>query len=164
MKPSLYLLTLLLLYFSHFTYAQDDRRPNKDRLVVTTFNTYFLWDGIEPEEGKAKYKRKGDPYALKEHMEDIAAIIRKLNPDIVNLVEVENLEALTRLKEWFLSDMNYKAYLIKGTDTQTGQDVGLLTRLDPIDGILERSKLTVSVRPIHVDNIREVGYTSSCSL
>nr|WP_319999997.1 lamin tail domain-containing protein [uncultured Draconibacterium sp.] len=71
-------------------------------------------------------------------MEDIAFVIKSINPDIINLVEVEGLDALNRLNTNYLQGMNYKAYLIKGKDTYTGQDVGLLTRIDPENGAIER--------------------------
>ena len=64
-------------------------------------------------------------------MAKIAGILRLLDADIINLDEVENLDALTLLNENFLQGMGYKPYLKNGRDTYTGQDVGLLTRIDP---------------------------------
>ena len=29
----------------------DDRRSDKSRLTIMTFNAEFLWDGVDPEEG-----------------------------------------------------------------------------------------------------------------
>ena len=56
----------------------------------------------------------------------------------MNLCEVEGLDALNTFNTKFLSGRGYKAYLDKGTDTFTGQDVGLLTRIDPEGNKVER--------------------------
>ena len=53
----------------------------------------------------------------------------KLNPDVINLCEVEGCDELNMLKDKL--DSSYNPYLKKGTDTSTGQNVGLLTRIDP---------------------------------
>lgn len=123
---------------SQFVLGQNDRRVDKSKLVVSTFNTFFMWDGIEPEEGQVYFPYKGDSIAAGEHMEDIAFVIRTLDADIINLVEVEGLDALNRLNDKYLRGMSYKAYLVKGRDSNTGQDVGLLTRIDPEDDTIQR--------------------------
>lgn len=135
-----YLITLVLLislFWLGKIYSQDTR-TDKSKLVITTFNTYFMWDGHEPEEGRVDLPYKGDPVAAGEHMEDLAMIIRRINPDIINLVEVEGLAALKRLNDEYLSDMGYRPYLVKGRDSYTGQDVGLLTRITPENDRIER--------------------------
>ncbi len=117
-----------------------DRRADKHHLVIMSFNAEFMWDGVEPEEGQVKFERKGDRAAAQAHMREIAAIIRRANPDLVNLVEVENLDALETLRQEFLADMGYRAYLIEGGDTFTGQDVGLLTRIDPVEPLAREDR------------------------
>jgi endonuclease/exonuclease/phosphatase family metal-dependent hydrolase len=109
----------------------EDRRPDASRLIVMTFNTEFMWDGVEPEAGQVDFAWKGSPSEAGEHMRRIATVIRRADPDIVNLVEVENLDALKRLNDEFLPGRGYRPYLQKGTDTYTGQNVALLTRIDP---------------------------------
>ena len=64
-------------------------------------------------------------------MAAIAEVIARANPDIVNLVEIENEAALTTLNDKFLPGRGYRPYFVQGGDTFTGQDVGLLTRIDP---------------------------------
>jgi len=97
-----------------------------------TFNAEFLWDGLAPEEGQVSFAWKGDPDAAAEHMQRVAEVIIFSDPDIVHLVEVENLDALTLFRDSFLAGRGYEPYLVKGKDTFTGQDVGLLTRIDPV--------------------------------
>ena len=113
-----------------------DRRRDKSHLVVMTLNAEFLWDGIEPEDGNDQidFPWKGSQTEAAEHMAEIAEAIVKADADIVNLVEVEGLRALERLNVDFLGGRGYRAALIDGKDNATGQDVGLLTRIDLVSG------------------------------
>jgi exonuclease III len=103
-----------------------------------TFNTDFLWDGVEPEEGSANFPWKGSQFAAEEHMQRLAEVIIRNNPDVVNLVEVENIAALTAFNDQFLAGRGYRPYLVNGRDTSTGQDVALLTRIDPEGDAIDR--------------------------
>ncbi len=62
-------------------------------------------------------------------MADVAAIVKKHDPDILHLSEVENERALDTFNQKFLADAGYRAYFVPGTDTATGQDVALLSRV-----------------------------------
>ena len=124
------ILIVLLLGICHVALAED-RRTNTAELVIMTFNVEFMWDGLQPEEGRVSFPWKGSPDEAAEHMAAIANVIIHSDPDIVNLVEVEGLPALQKLNNDFLQSRGYKAYLVKGKDSFTGQDVGLLTRVDP---------------------------------
>src|SRR5688572_22215007 len=88
--------------FELHTPTAEDRRTDTTRLVVMTFNAEFLWDGIPPEEGTADFPWRDSQAEAEEHMKAVADIIVQSNPDIINLVEVENLEALTTLNDKFL--------------------------------------------------------------
>lgn len=138
MRVTLFLLPLFALLIAGFDGNAADRRSDGNRLVVMTFNGQFLWDGRPPEEGQVKFAWKNSPGRADERMQAIAGIIAAHNPDIINLVEVEGLTALEHLNSTFLSGRGYAAYLVKGKDSFTGQDVGLLTRIDPEDGAIER--------------------------
>lgn len=126
------LATVLTLLLLNPAYAED-RRPDPTKLKIANFNVEFMWDGIAPEEGsdRIKFAHRGNPVLAAEKMTKIAVILRKLDADIVNLDEVENIDALTLLNDEHLQGMGYKPYLKNGRDTYTGQDVGLLTRIDP---------------------------------
>ena len=124
------IISFLILILLVFVDA-DDRRTDKTKLVIMTLNTEFLWDGLEPEEGRVDFSWKGSPSEAEDHMRRIAEIIIMCNPDIVNLVEVENKDALDKFNDNFLTGRGYTAYFVKGKDTYTGQDVALLTRIDP---------------------------------
>ena len=125
------LVVLVLLSSLAGTALAADRRVDKGRLVVATLNAEFLWDGREPEEGtESRFAWKGSVPKAEEHMAEVATIVRALDADLLNLVEVENLDALEIFNQKFLAGMGYKAYLVDGIDTATGQDVGLLSRID----------------------------------
>ncbi len=114
----------------------DDRRRDRSRLVVMTLNAEFLWDG----DGRVRFARRGSPAAARAHMAEIAALIIRNDPDVINLVEVEGLVALRRFAARYLAGRGYRAYLVAGTDRVTGQDVGLLTRIDPVSGTIHRDR------------------------
>lgn len=71
------------------------------------------------------------------HQSHLADVLRTLDPDIVNMCEVEGCDELYSLNN--LLNMNasapsasaYTAYMVKGNDTSTGQNVGMITRIDP---------------------------------
>lgn len=138
MRVTVILLPLFALLIAGFDSNAADRRSDRDRLVVMTFNGKFLWDGRPPEEGRVNFPWKNSPVEADERMRAIANIIEMHDPDIVNLVEVEGLNALKHLNSTFLAGQGYSAYLVKGKDTVTGQDVGLLTRIDPEDEAIKR--------------------------
>ena len=63
------------------------------------------------------------------HLDYVVNVIKEVDPDIINFCEVEGCDELNMLKDQL--DGTYVPYLKKGTDTSTGQNVGLLTRVDP---------------------------------
>ncbi len=122
---------LILLLVLASSAAAADRRTDKKHLAIATLNAEFLWDGRPPEEGTdSHFAWKGSIPKAEAHMADIAGIVRALDADLLNVVEVENLAALELFNSKFLAGMGYKAYLVDGIDTATGQDVALLSRID----------------------------------
>ena len=96
---------------------------------VATFNGEFMFDG-QGDEGEATFDWKGDPAKARAHRDDIGAVVRSLDADLVLMTEIENLETLEMLVAESLEGMGYQAVLIDGRDSFTGQDVGLLSRFD----------------------------------
>lgn len=99
-----------------------------DGVRVATLNAEFLFDGID-DEGEATFPHKGNPELARAHRDRVSEIIRMIDVDVLLLVEVENLNTLQLLISESLSDLNYSAYLVDGTDVFTGQDVGILSRI-----------------------------------
>ena len=83
----------------------EDRRPDPASLSVMTINTYFMWDGVAPEDGSSQIDIpwRNSQLEAEEHMAAIAEVIARANPDIVNLVEFENEAPLTTLNARFLA-------------------------------------------------------------
>jgi len=121
----------------------EDRRTDGSVLVIMTLNAEFLWDGVDPEEGSSQvsFPWKGSQSEAEEHMMKVAEIIIRASPDIINLVEVENLDALNTFNNQFLAGRGYRPYFVQGRDTFTGQDVALLTRIDPDGEVIRRSEI-----------------------
>ena len=111
--------------------AIADRRTDKSKLRIVQYNVeWFFLDYYSsmncPGDG-CTWKNLTESQT---HMDYIAKRIQTINPDIINLCEVEGCDELNSLKD--LLDGTYVPYLKKGTDTSTGQNVGMLTRIDPI--------------------------------
>jgi endonuclease/exonuclease/phosphatase family metal-dependent hydrolase len=154
MNKKIFLIFISVLYF----YVQGqadcpaappspaDRRTNKTNLVVSTFNAewLFLKDG-----------HWSNPI---QHIQNIAQVISRNNPDIIVLQEVENCTVLKLLNS-YLSAQKYLPYLVKGTDTGTGQNVALLSRIDP-----QFALTRTDIRYSYPLTGSKCGYTcSSCS-
>ena len=103
---------------------------SRESVLLMAWNVEFLWDGVAPEEGKIDFEWKGSKERAERHMADVAEVVKAHDPDILHLSEVENLDALETFNEKFLAAHGYRAYLVDGKDTATGQDVGLLSRIE----------------------------------
>jgi len=62
------------------------------------------------------------------HMQYVAAVVADLKPDIMNVCEVEGCDEMSELAEQTttITQITYDVYLKQGTDTATGQNVGLM--------------------------------------
>jgi exonuclease III len=89
-------------------------------------------------------------------MSYVSSVIKDLDPDLINFCEVEGCDELNILKGQL--DNSYTPYLLKGTDTSTGQNVGMLTLVDPIK-TLYRTEVRYDY-PIYGS---KCGYTGSGS-
>ena len=130
-----------------------DRRSNKKVLRFVQYNAEWLFLDYY---ASAQCPGSGCPWAniseAQTHLEYIGAVIQDLNPDIVNVCEVEGCDELSSL---ILSTTpEYVPYLVQGKDTSTGQNVGFITKVDPIIS-LYRSEERVGY-PISGSNC---GYT-----
>lgn len=72
------------------------------------------------------------------HMQYVSDVIKMYDPDIINLCEVEGCYELGQLNN--LLGNVYTPYLLFGTDTSTGQNVGTLTKYSPSVSLQRSSK------------------------
>ena len=134
----------------------DDRRSNKERLRLVQYNVEWLFiDYYSPMNCPGSGCSWINQSEAETHMNYVSNVVKELNPDIINFCEVEGCDELNILKDK-LNDNTYMPYLKKGTDTSTGQNVGMLTRVDPLIN-LYRSELRYNY-PIPGSNC---GYNGS---
>ena len=134
----------------------DDRRSNKERLRLVQYNVEWLFiDYYSPMNCPGTGCSWINQSEAETHMNYVSNVVKELNPDIINFCEVEGCDELNILKDK-LNDNTYMPYLKKGTDTSTGQNVGMLTRVDPLIN-LYRSELKYNY-PIPGSNC---GYNGS---
>jgi exonuclease III len=111
----------------------QDRRPNKSTLRLVQYNVEWLF--ID-EYSAAKCPGTGCAWTnvseAETHLSYVAKVVQDLNPDILNLCEVEGCDELNQLADQLSNADEYNVYLKKGTDTGTGQNVGMLTKIDPL--------------------------------
>ena len=157
---------LLLSLFANIIFADTecplvssigDRRNDKNKLRLVQYNVEWLFIDYY-----SNMKCPGDGCTWKNeteagiHMDYVSKRIQSLNPDIINFCEVEGCDELNILKDKL--DGTYVPYLKKGTDSGTGQNVGMLTRVDPLKS-LYRTELKYNY-PIPGS---KCGYTGSVS-
>lgn len=144
--------------------SPEDRRPSTAQLKVATFNAAFLFLGTETHTlacpgADCPWTTAADAQS---HVSQIASVIKDLDADIIQMNEVEDCTVLdaviTQLEA--LGDSTYKPYLVKGTDTSTGQNSALLTRIDPVVD-LQRTETRASI-PVSGSTCPSAsGYSSS---
>lgn len=132
-----------------------DRRKDKNKLRLVQYNVEWLFIDYYsnmncPGDG-CTWKNETE---AKTHMDYVIKRIKAINPDIINFCEIEGCDELNILKNEL--DESYMPYLKKGTDTSTGQNVGMLTRIDPVKS-LYRTELKYNY-PIQGSTC---GYTGS---
>jgi exonuclease III len=114
-------------------YFMEDRRKDKTSLRLVQYNVEWLfmdyYSAMDCPGNGCSWHTMEDAQT---HMSYVANVINKLQPDIINFCEVEGCDELNMLKEQLNASSDYTAYLKKGTDTGTGQNVGMLTKIDPL--------------------------------
>ena len=139
----------------YITTTPADRRVDKTKLRLVQYNVEWLFiDYYSPMNCPGTGCTWINQSEAEIHMNYVSNIVKYLNPDIINFCEVEGCDELNRVKETL--DGTYMAYLKKGTDTSTGQNVGMLTRIDPLVN-LYRSEMKHNY-PLPNSNC---GYTGS---
>lgn len=114
--------------------GKEDRRENISNFRYVQYNTEWLFMDYY---ANSQCPGSGCPWKntteAQKHMDHISEVIRDINPDFINICEVEGCDELNMLRDSLNNSNNiYNPYLIQGTDTSTGQNVGILTKVDPI--------------------------------
>ena len=134
----------------------SDRRTNKNTFRLVQYNVEWLfidyYSSANCPGNGCTWKTETD---AKTHLSYVTNVLNELNPDLVNFCEVEGCDELNMVIN---GSTIYKPYLKKGTDTSTGQNVGMITKVDPLIN-LYRTETKVSY-PIAGS---KCGYTGSPS-
>lgn len=109
-----------------------DMRQDKSKLRIVQYNVEWLFvdycaTSDCPGNGCA-WKTQAD---ATNHLNQVAKIIKELQPDIINLCEVEGCDELSMLSK-SIENPVYYPYMVKGKDTGTMQNTGMLTLIDPL--------------------------------
>lgn len=138
--------------------THEDRRQNKEVLRLVQYNVEWLfvdhYSSFDCPGSQCTWKNTSEAI---EHLNYVSNIVRTLQPDIINFCEVEGCDELNMVIDNL--DSSYKGYLKKGTDTGTGQNVGMITRIDPVVD-LHRTE-TKYTYPMEGSNCGYTGSTSS---
>ncbi len=108
-----------------------DRRTDPTKLRLMQYNVEWLFIDYYSQSdcpgNGCTWKSQSD---AQKHLGYVSSVIQTLNPDILNLCEVEGCDELNMLIKNGL-DSAYIPYMKKGTDTATGQNVGFIAKIDP---------------------------------
>jgi len=111
-----------------------DRRKDKSKLRLVQYNFEWLfidyYSNMDCTGDGCTWKNLTEAQT---HMDYVVKRIQDINPDIINFCEIEGCDELNMLKDKL--DGSYLPYLKKGTDSSTGQNVGMLTRVDPLKSL-----------------------------
>jgi exonuclease III len=109
----------------------NDNRVDKNKMRLVQYNVEWLFtDYYSAMDCPGNGCTWNNASEADKHMDYVATRIADLNPDIINLCEVEGCDELKQLNAKL--NNTFIPYLKKGTDTATGQNVGMLTRIDPV--------------------------------
>jgi len=119
--------------------TRQDRRYDRTRLSVATLNAEWLfWDDGNngpsnkcPKSHSQGTCRWADMEEAEAHISAVAKALVLIDADIITIEEVQDCVVLQCLID-AMEDYTYKPYLIRGTDTATDQNVGIISRIDPV--------------------------------
>lgn len=113
----------------------NDRRQDKTKFRLMQYNVEWLfldyYSAADCPGNGCTWKNESEAQI---HMDYVYDVLDTLNPDFVNFCEIEGCDELGVLQSK-LGDNIYSPYLIKGTDSATGQNVGMLTKIDPLKSL-----------------------------
>ena len=111
----------------------DDRRADVNRFRLVQYNVEWLF--IDQYNGcpgsSCVWANQSEANT---HMDWVVNVLDELDGDYINFCEIEGCDELNMLKS--LTSNTYNPYLIKGTDSSTGQNVGVLTKIDPVTNLM----------------------------
>uniref|UniRef100_A0A6B2LJM2 Endonuclease/exonuclease/phosphatase domain-containing protein n=1 Tax=Arcella intermedia TaxID=1963864 RepID=A0A6B2LJM2_9EUKA len=149
----------------------QDRRADKSKLTIAAYNAEWLfWDNgnggpstkcpLDHSSGTCPWK---DAAELEAHLQIVASELSQVDADIVALEEVQDCVVLQCLIN-AIGDSSYKPYLIPGRDTATNQNVGIISRVDPVAALFrDESRAVIQTADSPCGNLPNPSYESGVS-
>jgi exonuclease III len=138
--------------------SNRDMRQDKSKLRIVQYNVEWLFiDYCASSDCPGGGCTWSNESSATNHLNQVAKIINELKPDIINLCEVEGCDELSSLVK-STQNSNYYPYMVKGKDTSTGQNVGMLTNIDPLLNLYRTEERVIYPIPGSM-----CGYTGSPS-
>jgi len=133
----------LQLYFCTFSCDKDCPLvvsyvvPKETGFRIVQYNAEWLfYDYYSPMKCPGTGCTWSNVSEAEKHIQYVGKVVSELNPDIINICEVEGCDELDLLcKQSANVTGQYEIYLKQGTDTATGQNVGLMTKWSPISNL-----------------------------
>lgn len=127
MKTILFVVVLAMIAAAGLLADRDIDRIGTEFTVVT-LNASWLFDGVGEESFSTAPQT---PEEAEAHLDAVAAYLASVDPDYINLEEVEDEAMLARLNAKLGG--GYAPVFVQGTDDYTGQDVAALSRYPVVD-------------------------------
>ncbi|MBN2570910.1 MAG: hypothetical protein JXA68_02170 [Ignavibacteriales bacterium] len=142
----IFLISLLAVWITSFIYSQETS------IYVASWNLENLFDNIdnpdkEDEEFLSDGKKEWTDERIALKMENLSKVIEYMNlnngPDLLGVIEVENVEILQKLNDNYLNEFNFEITYADAPDMR-GIDVGLLYNADKFV-LVEKEELFVNL-------------------
>ena len=126
------ILSVVFASDSECPFVSSEGEASSSTFRIVQYNAEWLFmDYYEPMKCPGSGCTWANETEADTHIRYVADVISTLNPDIINLCEVEGCDELSILRSRIANGNDYQIYLKKGTDTATGQNVGLMTKWSP---------------------------------
>ena len=133
LRAALLLMLVLTATLLHVRPASaQSAEPGK--VKVAAYNVEWFLDVFDDPYTKDEQH----PVKQRKDIEQIAAAVRKVNPDVISFEEVENEHVLRAMASQFLMDLNYKYFCVLPTNSDRGQNVGVMSRIPIVSATSHR--------------------------
>ena len=127
------------------TNSDIDRRLDKKSIRLMQYNVEWLFtEYYQPADCPGQGCPWNNDTAAHTHIQSVAKVVNEVNPDILSLCEIQGCDELEELISYLSYKDQYRRYVVQGDDTATGQNVGIITKVDPSIGQLRRSDMRIS--------------------
>ena len=131
--------------FVNGTNSDSDRRLDKKSIRFMQYNVEWLFtEYYQPSDCPGQGCPWNNVTAAHTHIQSVAKVVNYVNPDILSLCEIQGCDELDELISYLSYKEQYRRYVVQGEDSATGQNVGLITKVDPSTGELRRTDLRIS--------------------